>query len=349
MSDIPSFSMDCDQTTCSESYRSGLEPLSLYDSNSRDSGFDEAPLESIADEDDFLEEFSEFSVCESLPTDFSNLIKKPIITVTVRPDPTAFSLDETVSPQRKKICQRSAAEEESFIFRRRKLLRKSRTAEYGNAVVPSGNVTFLSSENEIKTAIQRSYSEPDLIADFTRSYSLPSSTSRHQDLRAIDTTTLNRLLNGELRVPSFKVIDCRYPYEYEGGHIEGALNIYTHDQCSALLEEAGKPSILIFHCEFSAERGPNLYRYLRQEDRKRNVHRYPALCFPEIYILEGGYRKFFEENSVLCCPSAYTQMLDPKFSNEMDFFRQTSRTWDSDVKNCCKKIVRSRTVRKFVL
>lgn len=63
----------------------------------------------------------------------------------------------------------------------------------------------------------------------------------------------------------------RYPYEYEGGHIRGAINIFTKEQ---LLQNyignklgkkssktdiiCGKRNVLIFHCEFSSERGPSL-------------------------------------------------------------------------------------------
>lgn len=68
-------------------------------------------------------------------------------------------------------------------------------------------------------------------------------------------------------------LDCRYPYEYEGGHIRGAKNFYTKEQ---ILQEfvnskdgvnkpdssdatvSNKRTILVFHCEFSSERGPNL-------------------------------------------------------------------------------------------
>jgi M-phase inducer phosphatase len=72
---------------------------------------------------------------------------------------------------------------------------------------------------------------------------------------------------------------CSYPYEYEGGHIRGARNIYTKEQIlkefvdikppkqntdvgeSAQKNEISVPkkrNILIFHCEFSSERGPKL-------------------------------------------------------------------------------------------
>lgn len=74
------------------------------------------------------------------------------------------------------------------------------------------------------------------------------------------------------------LFNCSYPYEYDGGHIRGARNIYTKEQIfkefvdvkqpeqnpdgeSSQQNEASsskKRNILIFHCEFSSERGPNL-------------------------------------------------------------------------------------------
>lgn len=61
----------------------------------------------------------------------------------------------------------------------------------------------------------------------------------------------------------------RYPYEFEGGHIKGAVNIYTCDDIIRELLEAQankqagdskdkRENVLIFHCEFSSERGPFL-------------------------------------------------------------------------------------------
>lgn len=66
------------------------------------------------------------------------------------------------------------------------------------------------------------------------------------------------------RVASFKIIDCRYPYEFEGGHICEALNIFTQEKIvSELFEKEMEVdptacSILVFHCEFSSERAPKL-------------------------------------------------------------------------------------------
>lgn len=70
-------------------------------------------------------------------------------------------------------------------------------------------------------------------------------------------------------VASFKVIDCRYPYEFEGGHIRGAQNLFTHEQIleelvnsktdtPKLVANEPKRNIIVFHCEFSSERGPKL-------------------------------------------------------------------------------------------
>lgn len=119
----------------------------------------------------------------------------------------------------------------------------------------------------INEALSRSSSETNLIGDFTREHVLPLIEGKHNDLKSISADTMKRLLDGEFDelVSSFKVIDCRYPYEFQGGHIAGAVNLYTHDQ---ILEELMKnPSenndndkrdILVFHCEFSSERGPKL-------------------------------------------------------------------------------------------
>ncbi|XP_023020791.2 M-phase inducer phosphatase-like [Leptinotarsa decemlineata] len=132
-------------------------------------------------------------------------------------------------------------------------------------------------------------SEQDLIGDFSRNCSLPLVKGRHQDLKAISPHTMSQLIKGSFRdiIGSFKIIDCRYPYEFESGHITGTVNLYTREQCMQLLDDSqitdthsNKRNILLFHCEFSSERGPNLYRYLRKEDRNRNRSNYPLLNFP---------------------------------------------------------------------
>ncbi|XP_057662274.1 M-phase inducer phosphatase-like [Diorhabda carinulata] len=202
---------------------------------------------------------------------------------------------------------------------------------------PSLQRAFSVTEESIMCAVQRSAVEPDLIGDFSRSFSLPLTTSRHQDLKAITPQTLAALIRGEFSntVTSYKVIDCRYPYEFEGGHVTEAINIYTKAQCLELLDSRppvteNSRHILVFHCEFSSERGPNLYRFLRKEDRNRNEIMYPYLHYPEIYLLEGGYKKFFEEFSEMCTPVAYKEMLHPDHEGDLRHFRSKSKTWNCD-------------------
>ena len=75
----------------------------------------------------------------------------------------------------------------------------------------------------------------------------------------------------ENQIANFYIIDCRFDYEYAGGHIPGAVNINTTAGVEELLLGPSsvkiKPSvsgdsirktILVFHCEFSAKRAPTL-------------------------------------------------------------------------------------------
>lgn len=115
--------------------------------------------------------------------------------------------------------------------------------------------------------IHEALNENNLIGDFSLPFCLPLVDSR-QNLKSITSETMRKLLKGEFEdfVANFKIIDCRYPYEYEGGHISGALNLYTHEQIlDELIKNKPEPhidgtkrSILVFHCEFSSERGPKL-------------------------------------------------------------------------------------------
>ncbi|RXM90655.1 M-phase inducer phosphatase 3 [Acipenser ruthenus] len=104
-------------------------------------------------------------------------------------------------------------------------------------------------------------------------------------------------------IEKYFILDCRYPYEYKGGHIKGALNLHKQEDISNFFltkiitpTSEDKRVAVIFHCEFSSERGPKMCRFLRKEDR--SVNEYPALHYPELYILKGGYKDFFPEFKV---------------------------------------------------
>ncbi|KAG0215810.1 cell division cycle- protein [Mortierella sp. GBA30] len=122
------------------------------------------------------------------------------------------------------------------------------------------------------------------------------------------------------------IIDCRFPYEFEGGHIKSAVNVNTTDELEELLLQPAitdKRVLLIFHCEFSSERGPRMARHLRNQDRAANASHYPAVFYPEVYVMKGGYSGFFKQNKSYCWPEAYIEMQDEKHSQEFETHRRT--------------------------
>lgn len=106
------------------------------------------------------------------------------------------------------------------------------------------------------------------------------------------------------------VIDCRFEYEYDGGHIEGAVNFNDKEKLVAQLfdVEPTPRALLIFHCEYSAHRAPLMAKYIRNKDRAVNAENYPALTYPEAYILDGGYSNFFKDYRLRCYPQNYVEM-----------------------------------------
>ena len=115
------------------------------------------------------------------------------------------------------------------------------------------------------------------------------------------------------------IIDCRFEYEYEGGHIQGARNYNDKETLASQLFDVEpvlrpghgdltKPSLVIFHCEYSAHRAPLMAKFIRNKDRAVNVERYPGLTYPEMYILDGGYSSFFRDHRARCDPQNYVEM-----------------------------------------
>uniref|UniRef100_A0A8C3VI41 M-phase inducer phosphatase n=1 Tax=Catagonus wagneri TaxID=51154 RepID=A0A8C3VI41_9CETA len=176
-----------------------------------------------------------------------------------------------------------------------------------------------------------------LIGDFSKVCALPTVSGRHQDLKYVNPETVAALLLGKFQglIEKFYIIDCRYPYEYLGGHIQGALNLYSQEElCNFFLKKPIIPSdtqkriIIVFHCEFSSERGPRMCRSLREEDRALN--QYPALYYPELYILKGGYRDFFPEYMELCEPQSYCPMHHQDHKAELLRCRSRNKAWEGE-------------------
>lgn len=218
-----------------------------------------------------------------------------------------------------------------------------------------------STSQSVKHKLQRSHSEShvsimkalnkcsghdgDLIGDFSKPIVLPTvEGAKHPDLKTISVDTLADVVSGKYgsKVASYRIIDCRYPYEFEGGHIIGAEmwhhpkmveeNLNARKGAPVISSEESPRRILIFHCEFSAERGPKAQRLLREMDRTANKEHYPALHFPEIYLLEGGYKAFYEKYPELCTPNDYVRMLDANHAEDLKHFRGKSKSWAAENK-----------------
>ncbi|KAM9211707.1 M-phase inducer phosphatase 2-like [Leptosomus discolor] len=173
----------------------------------------------------------------------------------------------------------------------------------------------------------------ELIGDFSKPYLLQTVEGKHPDLKYISPEMMVAVLTGQFSslIESCVIVDCRYPYEYEGGHIKGAVNLPLEQDVEEFLLkkpivpfDTSKRVIVIFHCEFSSERGPRMCRFIREKDRACNE--YPHLHYPELYVLKGGYREFFPQYQMHCEPQDYRPMDHEDFKEDLRKFRQKSRS-----------------------
>nr|XP_034839017.1 uncharacterized protein LOC117995129 [Maniola hyperantus] len=241
-----------------------------------------------------------------------------------------FSIRENENQEKKNNKRNERTDLENISSKRRRS--NCQSPEVEKPVRPVLQRAFSENHASIMSAMTRFETEPGLIGDFTLPFALPLTSGEHADLSSISCDTLAGLLRGDFvdSINEFQVIDCRYPYEFEGGHIAGAVNLYTPELVLSLVEQprCGGPgrSILVFHCEFSRERGPKLSRFLRSKDRLKNKENYPSLHYPEVYLLHEGYRAFYQRYPELCSPLGYTAMLDPDHRVALKKHRSFSQT-----------------------
>ena len=92
---------------------------------------------------------------------------------------------------------------------------------------------------------------------------LPHFNSDEESLPRITKDTMVDVLDGKYAkcFNQSMIIDCRFEYEYEGGHIEGAINVNDKERLATQLFESPQSdnTLLILHCEYSAHRAPIMY------------------------------------------------------------------------------------------
>ncbi|PTD02454.1 M-phase inducer phosphatase [Fusarium culmorum] len=141
---------------------------------------------------------------------------------------------------------------------------------------------------------------------------LPSffSTRSMDRIPRINQQTFIRFLNGEFdeTVDDKMIIDCRFDYEFNGGHIKGAVGIDDFVIDGLFERPTWNRLVIVLYCEFSLLRAPMTATSIRSRDRERNI--YPELTYPDVYVLEGGYSSFFHYCPDRCVPREYIHMSD---------------------------------------
>ncbi|KAK6455768.1 uncharacterized protein RJT20DRAFT_3434 [Scheffersomyces xylosifermentans] len=170
--------------------------------------------------------------------------------------------------------------------------------------------------------------------------SIRTFTVKNELLPRIDEHEMDKIISGEYKdeFDEIVVVDCRFKYEYDGGHILDAKNISTKKDLETEFlsglhkdgpNEKEKRRLVIFHCEFSVFRGPTMASHLRKVDRRIHIDSYPYLKYPDIVVLEGGYKEFFRKYSKHCFPRGYVEMKDVNHEknceSEMHRVRQESK------------------------
>ncbi|NXP26337.1 MPIP1 phosphatase, partial [Scytalopus superciliaris] len=298
------------------------------------------------DDDGFLEllDDQDFKNDEEMPPDVASLWTAPL--VMRRADSRAkrcrlfgsSSMSSTAGRTTQKRMERS--QEENSPGKSKK--RRSLPGTSGDSTVgdSASRACVLQSLKVVRTQPSTAEIESildsdqrDLIGDFSKSYLFATVDGKHQDLKYIDSEMIVSVLTGKFEsfIKQCVIIDCRYPYEYEGGHIKGAINLHMEEDVeNYLLKKPIEPSenkrvIVVFHCEFSSERGPRMCRFVREQDRLSNE--YPNLHYPELYVLKGGYKDFFSRCRSFCEPQSYRPMHHKDFKEDLKRFRTKSRTW----------------------
>ncbi|KAK9471986.1 Rhodanese-like domain-containing protein [Dipodascopsis tothii] len=167
----------------------------------------------------------------------------------------------------------------------------------------------------------------------TSTVPMPSFSVSEDTFKRIEPCTLIDIIDGKFEkyYDRHIIIDCRFEYEYLGGHITGSVNMNSTNQLDDLFlnRQPDEKLLLIFHCEYSAHRAPRMALNLRNKDRHINMHRYPELHFPDIYILHGGYSNFFSGYRSRCEPQNYVEMLNPEHREsgvrQMHKFRKVTK------------------------
>ena len=127
----------------------------------------------------------------------------------------------------------------------------------------------------------------------------------------IDPDELAKIINHEDEYKDPKIelilIDCRFDYEYKQGHIKSARSVNWEGEIESYFKRIKQNqnssfdnTIIVFYCEFSMNRGPQMASIFRNIDRSLNYQRYPFIYYQNVLILRGGFQCFYQQHPELC-------------------------------------------------
>lgn len=185
--------------------------------------------------------------------------------------------------------------------------------------------------------------------------SIPSEVDASQGgIPMIDSNAVKKLLledeNGVV------LIDCRYFYEYRNGRISSSHNVVFPDDCqrgfiiardkllncSNHRNSEKRDLVYVFYDDGEANamamhhRATQLFRHIRNLDRLDNMRTYPNLCFPNMFVLKGGFKAFiessrdreWEDDHRIFYEGSFVSMDDWRFSNETkELHNQVVKRW----------------------
>ena len=113
---------------------------------------------------------------------------------------------------------------------------------------------------EAKASLETNVLDSIMDIDDAPKMQLPHFNNDEESIPRITKDTMADVLDGKYGqcYERSLIVDCRFEYEYDGGHIGGAVN-YNDKEALAkkLFEETSTGNtLLIFHCEYSVHRAP---------------------------------------------------------------------------------------------
>ncbi|KAM3832168.1 M-phase inducer phosphatase 2 isoform 2-T2 [Vipera latastei] len=265
------------------------------------------------DDDGFLEVLDEEELKGEgeLPSGMENLLTAPLVKANAEPGLgmsrssrcqrlfRSPSMPSTVIRPILKRLDRAQEKETPVKTKRRKSLTGNAIVEKAEEPMPRLFRSRSCCPLEIANILDQD--QRDLIGDFSKAFILQTVEGKHQDLKYIS--------------PEMGAVNLPLEKDVEDFLLKKPI----------VPSDAAKRVIVVFHCEFSSERGPRMCRFVREKDRACNT--YPSLHYPELYILKGGYKEFFPQYQSHCDPQNYRPMHHKDFKEDLRTFRLKSRTW----------------------